>query len=170
MPQLHADELKGIYFESASTDDAEMLTDFALKSNAIYKYRTVSDKEARKVFQVTDAHFKNGVIRLLKDSSGVIGFYGLTRWKEKNGNERNILSHLFVKPDFITKGYGTILFQEAMRVAKEELRWDALEWESDPNAAGFYDKMGAKKIGENPCPLNAKFKAPVYVYILKESL
>jgi GNAT superfamily N-acetyltransferase len=72
----------------------------------------------------------------------------------------NVLSHFFLEPEFIGKGYGRILFHEVIRTAKEELHWEAFQWESDPHAAWFYQRMGAKRIGELPCPLNPKFKTP----------
>lgn len=154
-----------ITFENANKDQAHFLTQLALDSNAYYKYRTVSDQEAIKVFRVNDEHINNGIIRVMKNHSEIIGFYGLIS-EEKGGKTVNIISHFFLKPDFIGKGYGKKLFQEMIRTASEELNWDGLMWESDPNAAWFYRKMGAKKIGEIPCPLKPPGKAPVFIYII----
>jgi GNAT superfamily N-acetyltransferase len=135
-----------------------------LRANAIYQYRSVSEEEARQVFLVQERHFRNGILQLMKDDGKFIGFYGLTHWKENDGKETNILSHFFLEPEFIGKGYGKILFREVIRAAKEELNWEGFLWESDPHAAWFYKKMGARQIGENPCPLNPKYKAPVFVF------
>jgi len=154
------------YFEEASSDQAEFLTQLAMDSNATYGYRNVSDQEVLQVFLVKEEHFKKGLIRLMKKGSEIIGFYGLMNLEEKEGKQVHTLSHLFLKPKFIGKGYGRILFQEAMRTAREELQWEALLWESDPHAEWFYRKMGAKKVGENPCPLNPFYKSSVFVYIL----
>jgi len=55
-----------------------------------------------------------------------------------------------------------------MRTAREELHWEGLLWESDPHAAGFYRKMGAAQIGEDPNFLNPSWKVPVFIYILKK--
>lgn len=156
-----------VHFEDASPEHAEFLTQLAMRANATYGYRTVTDEEARHVFEVTEEHFNNGIIRIMKGPSGIMGFYGLVLSRTKNGKELNLLSHLFLAPKYIGNGHGRTLFLEAMRVAKEELHWEALQWESDPNAAGFYQKMGAKKIGENPCPLDPNQRAPVFVYTLE---
>ena len=51
-----------------------------------------------------------------------------------------------------------------MEVANKELQWSAVIWESDPFAEGFYKKMGAKLIGDNPNVLDPKRRAPVFVY------
>jgi len=148
-----------VTFADACLDQADYLTDLGMRSNAIYQYRTVTDEEARAVFLVSEWHINNGVIRLMIEDDKIIGFYGLA---VENGV--NILSHFFLEPAYIGRGYGKLLFIEAMRVAKEELYWDVLQWESDPNAAWFYAKMGAEPIAENICPLNPQLKAPVFSF------
>ena len=40
------------------------------------------------------------------------------------------------------------------------------EFESDPNAAEFYLKMGAKIIGKNHCRLNPAYETPVFVFMI----
>ncbi len=150
-----------ITFERAGLDQLEFLTDLGLRANGVYHYRCVSDEIARAVFLVEDWHINDGIVRVMKEDAEIIGFYGLVRDKEIN-----ILSHFFLEPMYIGKGYGKILFIEAMRAAKEELIWESLQWESDPNAAWFYRKMGAVQIGENACPLNPQYNAPVFLYRL----
>lgn len=147
------------YFEDASLGQQEFLSKLALDSNAYYGYRTLSDEDAIKVFFISEESFKNGLFRVMIVEGIVIGFYGLVK------KEMNTLSHMFVKPEFIGKGYGKILFKEALRAAKQELKWEALMWESDPHSAWFYRRMGAKQIGENICPLNPAYKSPLFVII-----
>ena len=154
-----------VQFQDADLALAEYLTQLALDSNAFYSYRTVSDKEAEKVFLVKEEHFKRGIIRLMKVCDEIIGFFGIYH-EEKEGKTTNCLSHLFLHPDFIGKGYGKLLFQEAMRAAEQELCWEGVIWESDPHAADFYRKMGARKIGDNPCILNPSFRSPVFIYVI----
>jgi len=57
------------------------------------------------------------------------------------------LEDLFIEPDAQGKGVGRALFDWALATAAGR-GYDWLEWESDPNAAGFYEKMGGEKIGE----------------------
>ncbi|MFI5343439.1 MAG: GNAT family N-acetyltransferase [Chlamydiales bacterium] len=122
-------------------------------------------RKQERFFLVTEEHISKGIVRILKRDEEIIGFYGIVTHNE-GGNEMNILSHLFLIPEEIGKGYGKILFNEAMRAAREELHWSGLLWESDPNAAWFYKKMGAKMIGRNLCPLNPDHRAPVFIFIL----
>lgn len=159
-----------IKFEAARRNQAEFLTDLGLRANAIYQYRSVSELEARSIFLVNERHFNEGILRIMTLRDILIGFYGLIQWREHGGKKTNILSHFFLEPEYIGKGYGKMLFQEVLRAAKKELKWEAFQWESDPHAAGFYQKMGAKQIGENPCPLNPKYIAPVFVYVLSHCI
>jgi GNAT superfamily N-acetyltransferase len=72
----------------------------------------------------------------------LLGFYALVI-----KNEKAELDHLWVGPAHIGSGVGKELFLHAMRTASGQ-SIDAVEILSDPNAAGFYRKMGAHQIGE----------------------
>lgn len=58
-----------------------------------------------------------------------------------------ILDDLWVLPTEFGKGVGRLLFTEAISVAKE-LGQSEFELDSDPNAQGFYERMGCIKVGE----------------------
>jgi predicted N-acetyltransferase YhbS len=73
------------------------------------------------------------------------------------------LEHLWVLPAWIGTGLGRRLFVRAMRRA-HELGARTVTIESDPNAEGFYRKMGARRAGENVYELEGKEHAlPVMV-------
>ena len=56
------------------------------------------------------------------------------------------LDDLWVEPAAIGHGVGTRLFAFA-RERAGELGAGALRWEAEPNAVGFYDRMGAREVG-----------------------
>ena len=62
-------------------------------------------------------------------------------------NEEASVEHLWVLPEYKGKGIGAELFRYMLSRCKERGA-RALEIESDPNAQGFYERMGAVKIGE----------------------
>ena len=62
--------------------------------------------------------------------------------------DRASVEHLWVLPDFMGRGIGTALFRHALSRC-EDLGVRVLEIESDPNAQGFYERMGAKVVGEH---------------------
>jgi GNAT superfamily N-acetyltransferase len=72
-----------------------------------------------------------------------IGFYALTRQ-----NDKLYLLHLWVLPEWMGRGIGRLLFNHA-RERSKALGFHQFEIESDPNAEGFYKRMGARRVGFN---------------------
>jgi ribosomal protein S18 acetylase RimI-like enzyme len=72
----------------------------------------------------------------------ICGFYALSI----NG-ERAELEHMWVSPDYIGSGVGKELFLDAMdRSTAMNVR--RIDITADPNAAGFYERMGATRTGD----------------------
>jgi ribosomal protein S18 acetylase RimI-like enzyme len=57
------------------------------------------------------------------------------------------LENLWISPEWIGKGIGKRLFLNALERCRQR-GYTFLQLEADPNAVGFYEKMGMKKIGE----------------------
>lgn len=72
----------------------------------------------------------------------ILAFYALT-----GKGETLRLDNLWVMPVAIGQGIGSRLFHHAMKRAVA-LGASHVEVESDPNAEGFYQKMGAMTVGE----------------------
>jgi GNAT superfamily N-acetyltransferase len=70
-----------------------------------------------------------------------VGFYVLT-----TENDGLHLDHLWIVPDAMRRGIGRALFEHAVSQAKN-LGFDSIKIEADPNAEGFYKRMGAKRVG-----------------------
>ncbi|HSX12060.1 MAG TPA: GNAT family N-acetyltransferase [Rhabdochlamydiaceae bacterium] len=155
-----------IFFEDASPEEFELLEQLAMDSSAFCGYCAVLEEGMKNPFCICKDHF-DGTVRVMKNQSGIMGFYALHRNIDaEDGTWVNLLSHLFLKPEYIGHGYGRALFEEAMRAARDELHWEALFWESFPKAVGFYKKMGAQQVGETPCSINPEYKSQILVYLL----
>lgn len=76
------------------------------------------------------------------DHARPIGFYTL---EDKGGNAW--MENLWVLPEYIGKGIGKALFLHAVELARQR-GYKVLQLEADPNAVGFYEKMGMYKISE----------------------
>ena len=72
----------------------------------------------------------------------LVGFYAISIKSDKAS-----LDHFWVLPEYMGQGIGASLFNHAYSRCKE-LGAQILEIESDPNAQGFYEHMGARKVGE----------------------
>jgi len=57
------------------------------------------------------------------------------------------LEHMWIKPEHMGNGVGRALFKQVVARAKS-LDARAVELSADPNAEGFYRRMGATRIGE----------------------
>jgi GNAT superfamily N-acetyltransferase len=55
------------------------------------------------------------------------------------------LEDLWIEPGWIGKGVGGALFRHTADHARE-LGATRLEWEAEPNAMGFYERMGARHV------------------------
>ena len=84
---------------------------------------------------------------------GPVAFYTLL---EKNGTAW--LENLWVTPERIGKGIGRELFLHAVDLARGR-GYTLLQLEADPNAAGFYEKMGMHKIGERKSDVDGQPRA-----------
>lgn len=77
------------------------------------------------------------------DNGRAVGFYVLTT--EEDGLH---LDHLWIVPGAMRRGIGRALFEHAVAEARN-LGFDSIRIEADPNAEGFYKRMGAIRVGAN---------------------
>jgi GNAT superfamily N-acetyltransferase len=63
------------------------------------------------------------------------------------------IEHMWLRPEHMGTGIGRALFEHAKRRAQERGA-NVLELSADPNAEGFYSRMGAERIGEIPGGMN----------------
>lgn len=62
-------------------------------------------------------------------------------------NEITSIENLWVLPEYMGQGVGKQLFLHAVAVARDR-GYKILQLEADPNAVGFYERMGMHKVGE----------------------
>jgi len=88
-----------------------------------------------------------------------VGFYSLRR-----GSDGMSLEHLWVLPEVMRCGVGRALFEHAVERVRAS-GCASLEIESDPNAAGFYEHMGARRVATTVTELEGRRRElPVLVY------
>ena len=65
------------------------------------------------------------------------------------------IEHMWLKPEHMGTGIGKALFEHARdRAGERGAR--VLELSADPNAEGFYQRMGAQRIGEIPAGMSGR--------------
>jgi GNAT superfamily N-acetyltransferase len=71
-----------------------------------------------------------------------------------------LLDNFFVSPSHIGSGVGRLMWGEAVRRA-EAAGVGRMTLEADPNAAGFYERMGARRTGSVRAPDTGR-ELPLY--------
>jgi GNAT superfamily N-acetyltransferase len=83
----------------------------------------------------------------------ILGFYALIIRQNKAE-----LDHLWVAPEHMGSGVGKELFIHAMQSAARR-NVSEIQIEADPNAEGFYRKMGAHRIGETVSEIDGRARS-----------
>jgi N-acetylglutamate synthase-like GNAT family acetyltransferase len=127
----------------AATSEASVLTNLALEAKRYWGYPEHWIKHWESDLTISSDFIHDNHVYVAEQNGQIQGFYALI----VTGNKAE-LDHLWVKPAIIGTGIGKELFLDAMERAAA-LKVIAVEISSDPNAAGFYRRMGASEIGES---------------------
>ena len=103
--------------------------------------------------EVSPGFVRDNEVHVAVSGGEPVGFYALV------GGGRGLdLEHLWVLPAWIGTGLGRKLFGHAMRRA-QRLGARTVTIESEPNAEGFYRRMGARRASENVYELDGGERA-----------
>src|SRR5262249_7929949 len=126
----------------ALDDESEKLSLTAHAAKRHWGYPENWIEQWKPQLTVTPEFIRNNRVYAALSGDEVAGFYGLIEHHNKVE-----LEHLWVLPEYMGKGVGRALFEHAVRVVRL-MNIAEIEILADPNAEGFYSRMGAKKIGE----------------------
>ena len=126
----------------AFPEEAATLSKIALSAKAHWGYPQRWLEIWKPQLTFSSEYLKQNESWVAEEHSLPIAFYTL---QEKTGNAW--IDNLFVSPEFIGKGVGKTLFLHAVRLSGQR-GYQILQLEADPNAVGFYEKMGMHRIGE----------------------
>jgi N-acetylglutamate synthase-like GNAT family acetyltransferase len=131
-----------VNIRKATTADAPALTRIAHDAKRHWGYPEHWLEHWQDDLTISPDFVAANQVYVAESEGDLLGFYALIVKQEKAE-----LDHLWVAPAHIGTGVGKELFIHAMQTAAGQ-SIDAVEILSDPNAAGFYRKMGAHQIGE----------------------
>ena len=135
---------------SAAPEDASTLTTIALDAKRYWGYPEYWIKHWESDLTITPEFIRDNHVYVDEADGEIRGFYALC----VTGSNAE-LEHMWVRPEMIGTGVGKELFLDAMERAAK-LNIEAVEIASDPNAAGFYKRMGATQIGEIDSPIDGQ--------------
>lgn len=129
--------------ERARTEHAETLTRIAIESKRHWGYPETWIQIWIPQLTISPEYILKNETWLASINEEPSGFFALQEEKSSWW-----LDQLWVRPEAMGQGLGAFLFRHAKRRAK--LCGASTLWiESDPNAQGFYEKMGARKVDES---------------------
>lgn len=134
----------------ATTEEAAALTELAHDAKRHWGYPEHWIQHWQEDLTISPDFIGNNHVYVAEDADELTGFYALIIKDNKAE-----LEHMWVAPKHIGKGVGKELFFNAMERASE-MRVSALEISSDPNAEGFYQRLGAERIGETVSEIDGK--------------
>jgi ribosomal protein S18 acetylase RimI-like enzyme len=122
--------------------EADTLTQIALAAKRHWGYpeRWIEIWTPQLTF--TPEYFQKNESWVAVEDRRPVGFYTLLE-----ANDIASIENLWVMPAFMGKGVGHMLFLHAVTRARSRA-YKTLQLEADPNAVGFYEKMGMHRIGE----------------------
>jgi GNAT superfamily N-acetyltransferase len=131
--------------------EAEILTRIAHEAKRYWGYPEDWIEHWKDQLTITPDFIGANEVYLAISDDHVAGFYAIVevgpRNRDASAPRKAELEHMWVKPEHIGTGIGKELLIHAIETATF-LDAAALEISSDPNAEGFYKRMGAKRIGE----------------------
>ena len=134
----------------ARIDEAAALTRIAHEAKQHWGYPEHWMLKWEADLTITSEFINSNYVYVAEDEGQLAGFYALTVVDDKAE-----LEHLWVAPALIGTGVGKQLFLAAMQQASE-LKVSSMEIIADPNAEGFYQKMGAYRVGETESELDGQ--------------
>jgi N-acetylglutamate synthase-like GNAT family acetyltransferase len=129
----------------ARGEEAATISDLALRGKAHWGYPAAFIERCREELTYTPEQIAAAGTWVAEDGGEIRGFYALS----KVSPDTLELDALFVEPDHIGTGIGRGLMQHAL-AQFDDSGLARLIIQADPNATGFYEAAGARRIGESP--------------------
>jgi ribosomal protein S18 acetylase RimI-like enzyme len=125
----------------AKPEDADALTEIAHAAKRHWGYPEHWIEAWRDILTMRPEFIAANVAYCAMEDDNIVGFYVLTT--ESDGIH---LDHLWILPAAMRRGIGRTLFEHAVNQARAA-GFDLIKIEADPNAEGFYERMGARRVG-----------------------
>ena len=131
----------------ARPDEANALSALAARSKAHWGYDAAFMARVQDAMTLRAEDVDRHEVWVLESESGTpIGYHRVIPGDPAE------LEDLWVEPAAIGSGVGRRLFDHAVEIARG-VGASALEIDADPHAVGFYERMGAVRIGETSSKL-----------------
>jgi len=131
-----------VEIRAARADEGARLKEIAIAAKGHWGYDPATVRDWANQGDFTSERLRELIVFVADSDRGAIGWASLIP-----KGEVGWLEDLWIDPGWIGQGVGSGLFRRAAAHAKS-LGAQRLEWEAEPNAIGFYEKMGGRFVRE----------------------
>ncbi len=124
---------------SARPAEHRCLSDIGIRAKAVWDYDEAMMAQFRKELTLSECYINENDVRVLTVERRIVAYSSLAQI----GPRVIELAHLFVDPDYLRRGAGTALYDDALSRARANGNF-SLVIQSDPNAVGFYERLGLR--------------------------
>jgi GNAT superfamily N-acetyltransferase len=132
---------------AATADDADALTDLAHRAKAHWGYPASWMRQWDPQLTIIPGYLEAHHVWVAERDGAIVGMCAL----EDRGS-RWSLEHVWVEPRAHRGGIGRALVMQALNEARRR-HPGVVELLADPYAAGFYERLGARRAGDVPAPM-----------------
>jgi len=125
----------------ALPEDADSLTQIAHTAKRYWGYPERWIETWRDILTMCPEFIAANIAFCAVENDRAVGFYVLTTEKDSIH-----LDHLWILPAAMHRGIGRSLFEHAVAQTRDS-GFRTIKIEADPNAEGFYRRMGARRVG-----------------------
>ncbi len=143
--KVNGENKMDIVIKQADCGDINAINEIMRNSLSYWNYTQEELNKIMDLFKIEEVYFIKNQINLAYFNDALVGFFSFI----KNTNNENELDCFYIKKDLIGVGYGKNMWNACCKKAKS-LTMDNFIIMSTPDAEGFYQKMGAIKIGSRP--------------------
>lgn len=144
-----------VQIRRARTDEADVLTEIAHAAKRHWGYPENWIEHWKADLTITPDFIRNNEMYAAVSGEEVLGCCAIVFSDSPTGDPRAELEHMWIRPEHMGTGVGRALFLH-VRERAADLKVLVLEISADPNAEGFYQRMGARRIGEVPAAMEGK--------------
>lgn len=145
----------------SNPSDAPVLTAIAKSAKKYWGYSRKQIKKWEEELTIIPQDIIADLVFQIVVDNNIVGWYSLTQ----NNQAAWEIDNFWILPKYIGQGLGRKLFNHLMQTAKKR-RIKNVKVISDPNAEGFYLKMGGKRISEKESSIKGRM-LPILKFEIK---
>ncbi len=159
-----------IMIKEAQVDEHRLLTEISFASKRYWDYPAYFFEIWEDELTLKRDYLIQNKVFTIRSEETIVGYYSLVELKNNllvsdiTLEAGHWLEHMFILPAYIGKGLGKKLFNHCIRICSST-NIEKIGILSDPNAKGFYLKMGCKFISDYPSTI-AERTTPYLEYLI----